>query len=201
MTRYLSFIPIFIFFSACQDFPSAEKKLIQNIQQTGNSHHAYTDKEIDQLFVQLKAADDEQVIRDTQQSIRNLWNRHPDAQIDTLMQVGLQAMYSKDYKGAIDKFTRIIHMKPDYAEGWNKRATVFFMKGNFQRSLEDIRQTLLLERRHFGALSGKASIHMLRGDDEKALRTYERIHRLVPQLTEVNSSIQELRNRLGYRRI
>lgn len=201
MTRYIYFLILFIVIGSCQNFNSVDRKPDQNIQLTGTRHHASTEKEVGQLFAQLKVARQERTIRRTQDRIRELWTEHPDPSIDTLMQSGLQAMYNRDYKEAIEKFSIVTRQAPNFAEGWNRRATVFFMIGNFQASLEDIEQTLRLEKRHFGALSGMASIYVLRGKTEKALQTYERLHRLVPQLKEVNATINELKASLGYRRI
>jgi len=201
MHRYICLVAVFFIFISCEHFPSAKEKQAQHARLTGEKHHATTSKEIDQLFAQLKVADQGRVIRRTQNRIRALWTDHPDSNIDTLMQAGMEAMYSKDYDSAIELFSRIIQQKPYFAEGWNKRATVYFMKGNFQASLDDIRETLKLEERHFGALSGMASIYMLRGENSHALQTYQKIHQLIPKLTEVNQSIKELKMRLGYRQI
>ena len=201
MTQYIYFIIILIIISSCRDLSSVDKTGGQNVQLTGTRHHATTEREVDQLFAQLKIAKRERIIRRTQDRIRELWTEHPDPSIDTLMQAGIQAMYSRNYESAIEKFDIVIRAAPDFAEGWNRRATVFFMMGDFQASLDDIRQTLRLEGRHFGALSGMASIYVLWGNTEKALQTYEKLHQLIPQLREVNLTIKELRTSLGYRRI
>lgn len=201
MHKYISLIALFFLSASCQDFHSAQENNAQHARLTGDKHHATTSKELDQLFAQLKVANNSQVIRRTQNRIRALWTDHADADIDTLMQKGTQAMYSKDYERAIALFGQVIQQKPYFAEGWNKRATVYFVKGNYQASLDDIRETLKLEERHFGALSGMASIYMMRGETSHALQTYQQIHELIPQLREVNKSIEELQAYLGYRQI
>ena len=199
MTKYIFILVLTALCSSCNDFSQANQRQYKQLSQ--NLHHATTENEVDQLFAQLKVATEEKVIRQTQQRIRKLWAKHPDARIDTLMEAGTDAMYSKDYEDALNIFSSVININPGYAEGWNKRATVYFMMGNFQASLRDIRNTLDLEQRHFGALSGMASIYLVQGKNEKALVAYERLHKIIPQLKEVNLTIQELRGMLGYRRI
>jgi len=190
-----------LLFASCQDWDTFQKA--DNISRTSlnQMNDAPTEQQLDQLFVILKMASREDVIRETQQKIREIWAYHPDRDIDTLMQMGVNAMYQKKYGSAIRYFSQIIREAPDYAEGWNKRATVHFMQGNFQASLQDIKSTLRLEKRHFGALSGMASIYLLRDDKMKALQVYEKLQKLIPLQSEVKVSIQELRSSLGYRKM
>lgn len=199
MHRYIYLIIIVFLCVSCQHLPPGRENPSPHAALTGEKLHASTGKEIDQLFAQLKVANDARVIRRTQNRIRALWTDHADSSIDSLMQEGIQAMYSKDYDKAVELFSRVIQQKPYFAEGWNKRATVYYMQGNYPASMDDIKKTLKLENRHFGALSGMASIYMMQGETEKALSAYQKIHRLIPQLRPVNRSIEELRAQLGYR--
>lgn len=201
MFRYTYLILIVLALYSCQDYKLLSQHEGLNLRVEEQTLHAETGQEVDQLFTQLKVANQTQTIRRTQRRIRELWADHADPHIDTLMEQGVQAMYGKDYDEAISVFSEIIRKKPQFAEGWNKRATVYFMQGNLQASMQDIEKTLKLENRHFGALSGMASIYVMRGQNQEALETYQRIQQLIPQLTEVNQSIQDLKKRLGYRRI
>jgi tetratricopeptide (TPR) repeat protein len=201
MFKYTYLLLIALGLSSCQDYKLLSQHEGFNIGVEEKTHHAETGQEVDQLFTQLKVANQTQTIHRTQRRIRELWADHADPRIDTLMEQGVQAMYGEDYDKAIALFTEIIQQKPLFAEGWNKRATVYFVQGDLRASMQDIRETLKLEDRHFGALSGLASIHVIRGENEEALKTYQRIQRLIPQLTEVNQSIKDLKKRLGYRSI
>jgi len=192
---------LFLTFFSCQSQPQIEETPGHNVQFTGVKHHVSTEKELDQLFVQLQAAKDAYVIRRTQQQIQDLWMNSGNDQLDTLMAQGLRTMYAKSYTEAIHIFTQVTEQHPTYVEGWNQRATVYFLKGNYAASLQDIQHTLQLEPRHFGALSGQASIYMMQGKKEQALGAYQKLNQLIPQLTVVQEQIEVLQARLGYRQI
>lgn len=203
MHKLLYILIITLFFSACQQKENIDhpQENGQHIHLAGARHHAATEKEVDQLFVQLKVARHDYIIRSTQEQIRQLWLQSEDDAIDTLMESGKEHMYRRQYPDAIRIFTRVIEQAPAYAEGWNKRATIHYLMGNFGAALQDIQATLRLEDRHFGALSGKASILQMQGKNEKALATYERLLEIVPRQREVQQHVQNLRAELGYRNI
>ena len=81
---------------------------------------------------------------------------------------------------AIELFSKVIEQSPEFAEGWNKRATVYFLKGELNKSISDIEKTLYLEPRHFGALDGLAEIYLIKDDLVGAAATYRRILEIIP---------------------
>ncbi len=86
---------------------------------------------------------------------------------------------------------------PSYAEAWNKRATVYYMKGDYEKSLQDIEQTLSLENRHFGAFSGLASVYMALGEYKYALKALERVLEICPHQPGVREQVYELYQKLN----
>jgi tetratricopeptide (TPR) repeat protein len=125
-------------------------------------------------------------------SIIRLWLESGSDTIDLLMGWSMQAMEEKDYPLALDYLDRITIMKPDYAEGWNKRATVYFLLEDYSRSIADIQKALSLEPRHFGALSGLGIIFADLGDNHRAIDAYERALALDPYLANVRDALEKL---------
>jgi tetratricopeptide (TPR) repeat protein len=103
-----------------------------------------------------------------------------------------EAINDTDYSLALDLLDQIIVIKPDFAEAWNKRATVYFMIDDYGSSLSDIRQTLAIEPRHFGALSGLGMILSSMDRKEEAIRAFKRALEINPQLTKVKESLERL---------
>ncbi len=144
------------------------------------------------LFSQLHIADNPQLIEALQEEIWTLWLTHPNPEIDALMILGCDEMEVGDYLLATRTFTEMITKAPSYSEGWNKRATVYYLRGCFKRSLSDIEATLNLEPRHFGALSGKASIFREIGDYRSALKILYQLKHLVPHQKGLDEQIMEI---------
>ena len=94
---------------------------------------------------------------------------------------------------AADYYSRIIEIEPDFAEGWNRRATIYYMMGEYQLSTSDVMETLQLEPRHFGALSGQGMIYMQLMEKELALEYYEKALDVNPHMTAVKQSIEFLK--------
>ena len=93
-------------------------------------------------------------------------------------------------------FSEIISSYPDYMEAWNKRATIRFLKGDYQGSLADIEEVLLRQKRHFGAISGAGLIYLALGDDQRALRSYKRVLEIDPLNKEALYFVLNLRDKL-----
>jgi tetratricopeptide (TPR) repeat protein len=130
-----------------------------------------------------------------------LWTSSGEAAIDRLMAIGLSAMAVQDYPQALFAFSEIIEQKPDFAEGWNKRATVHYLMGDYQRSTEDIEHVLALEPRHFGALSGLGLIALAIGEPEQALEAFETALMIHPHMEGADTHIRALRDKLKGRGI
>jgi len=95
-----------------------------------------------------------------EEQIWNLWLEAGDVKINKMMQAVLDKMRVSDFESALAICNEIIELKPDYAEAWNKRATIYFQLRKYEESLADIAKTLELEPRHFGSLAGRALIRI-----------------------------------------
>jgi tetratricopeptide (TPR) repeat protein len=111
------------------------------------------------------------------------------------------AMDGEDLDLAIKLLDRIIQIKPDYTEAYNRRATAFYMKKEFNRSLEDIRQVLAREPRHFGALAGLGLIMQDLGDEKRALDVYRKALAVHPRLPRIPDLIKTLTEKVEGRDI
>ena len=116
------------------------------------------DKRLNYLFDKLIVEEDEQVINKITNQIWKIWHEIDDPKMTRAFETGIQMMNLGYYKRSIDYFDEVIMTNPNFAEAWNKRATAYFMMGNFDLSMKDISQTLQLEPRHFGALDGMSLI-------------------------------------------
>jgi tetratricopeptide (TPR) repeat protein len=128
-------------------------------------------------------------------SIWKLWIRHEDADIQRYMAIGISAMTTGNLEVAFSAFDHIVGMAPDFAEGWNKRATVNYMMERLDASMRDIEHTLALEPRHFGALSGMGLIFDAVDNPKAAADAWEKALTVHPFLPGVRQHIKELRVR------
>jgi tetratricopeptide (TPR) repeat protein len=112
--------------------------------------------------------------------------------VDLLLSWANQAIEEQDYPVALDLLDQIVILKPDFAEAWNKRATVYYLLDDYSASLTDIRQTLALEPRHFGALSGLGFIFEALDRKEDAIRVFRRALEINPQLDKVRETLEQL---------
>ena len=109
------------------------------------------DPRLVELFALLKAAPSYGVAQPAEAAVWGLWSETDDPAVRILLHNGIAAMARRDYRLALEKFDQIVTIAPDFAEGWNKRATVHYLIGLYPASLSDIDKTLALEPRHFGA--------------------------------------------------
>ena len=113
------------------------------------------------LFKELLNAKNLQQAEKLEDQIWNKWTRHPNNDyLTNKLENGTYSMYHQQYRMALKLFTDVINEDPKWAEGWNKRATLLFMLGDYEKSLDDIEKVLDLEPRHFGALSGRSQIYL-----------------------------------------
>lgn len=154
------------------------------------------DPRLEPLFAQLKAAPDELAAGLVADEIWRIWAETADLQSGELYARGVAAMDAGDTRTALAAFDLLVEREPDFAEAWNKRATVRFMVGDDIGSLADIARTLMLEPRHFGALAGLALIHVRLGEPEKALDIYQRTLAIHPFLLGARVNIPALRDQL-----
>jgi tetratricopeptide (TPR) repeat protein len=134
-----------------------------------------------------------------ERSMWQVWNRSGDADIDRLFEIGVEQMASRAGEAAVDTFTRIIERRPAFAEGWNKRATVYYLMGEYTKSLADCDEVMKRNPYHFGALSGYGMIHTQLGNPERALEYFERALAINPNLDGVREAAENLRQLLRER--
>lgn len=154
------------------------------------------DARLDALFAELAEpgrSDWEKV----EGEIGRIWARSGSASMDLLLRRGNEAMEAEDLPTAIEHFSALVELAPDFAEGWNARATAFYMMGEFSLSMADIEHVLVLEPRHFGALSGLAFIFEAMDEPARALEVFEAVHRITPNRPNVNESIARLERMTG----
>lgn len=147
--------------------------------------------ELDSLFEQLKEADDASAGR-IEREIWNEWSKSGSPAMDLLLQRGKEAMAAGDTAAAIEHLTALTDHAPDFAEGWNARATAYFQAGELGPSVNDIAKTLTLNPRHFGALSGLGMIFEQLEQPEKALEAYRAALAIHPHLQGVIEAVERL---------
>ena len=155
------------------------------------------DEQLSRLFIELHDAPSKEAAAQIESRIQSLWVKSKSDTTDLLMQRAAMAIANHDYPVAIEILDRVITREPDFAEGWNRRATVFFLMEDFNRSISDIAETLKREPRHFGALSGLGFILLLRGDAVHARNTYEKVLAIYPLMESARLAIEKIDREKG----
>jgi tetratricopeptide (TPR) repeat protein len=149
------------------------------------------------LFARLAAASSEGEATVLEQEIMVAWHAPDDEVVLPWLRIGLNAIDAQEFSAALAAFDRVVELAPDFAEGWNKRATLHCLMGDYGESVADIARTLELEPRHFGALSGLAMIREAQGRPFEALEALERVMRIHPKLPRLRDRIEKLTAQLG----
>lgn len=152
------------------------------------------DPRLDSLFGQLLTTDDFVKANGLVGEIWRIWTESGNEQVDALMTDGMNAMQVGDWRRALIAFDEVVQLAPDFAEGWNKRATVYYYAGRYTESLADVKRTLDLEPRHFGALSGRGLIYLDTGDLPNALEAFEHALDTNPYMPMIENRVEELRD-------
>lgn len=155
------------------------------------------DSRLDGLFEQLKDAKTTREGALLEAAVWQIWSETDEDDAAFLFRRGLDAMSADRPEDALGYFSDAIKKAPEFAEAWNKRATVLYVMGDYQRSVADVEQTLALEPRHFGALAGLGLINMALGRDAAALRAFEAALRVHPQQPGLRVKAKELRDKLS----
>ena len=158
-------------------------------------------KKLDELFATLKRSKSEAIASDIANTIREEWTSSGSATVDLLMQWALLAMNRGDNSAAMDFLDQVVVLKPDFAEGWNRRATLHFTMNNYSKSMLDIEKTLEIEPRHFGALAGMGMIFLTLDKKEQALSAYQKALEVYPLMREVQKTVGELEDQMAGSRI
>jgi tetratricopeptide (TPR) repeat protein len=130
-------------------------------------------------------------------AVWQLWSRSGDERVDELLRAGIGFMEEQQMGRAVGAFTRAIELRPDFAEGWNKRATAYYLMGDLEQSLKDCDEVIRRNPNHFGALSGYGLIYVQRGELERALSYFQRALAINPNLESVKQSIDLIEYKLG----
>ena len=154
------------------------------------------EERLDTLFEQL-AEPDREDWRRIEGEITRLWSQSGSETMDLLFQRGHGAIGRKDYAAAVDHFSSLTDLAPDFAEGWNARATTFFLMDEYALSISDIERTLALNPRHFGALSGLRRILEEMGEIDLALKAAQAAHDLTPNRPELSAAVSRLERLTG----
>ena len=152
---------------------------------------------LDKLFSKLKNTKDLSSAQVIENEIWEIWSIHPSDdrrgfRLTELLIQGTRLMNMRELSKAYEVFTKVITVESDWAEAWNKRATVLYLMKQYESSLADIEITLVLEPRHFGALSGQALNYIELNLYEKAIKSYKSAQKIYPLLDSAKKMIPEL---------
>jgi tetratricopeptide (TPR) repeat protein len=159
--------------------------------------HETRGQRLDRLFSELKRERNEKIAQGISQRIQREWLQSGSASVDLMMQWSQTAMEAKKFDVALDFLDQVVTLQPQYAEGWNRRATVHYMMGNYGKSMADIDRTLQLEPRHFGALSGLAQIMADTDRKAAALEAWQRVLDIYPMLRNAQNQVSAISEELA----
>ena len=139
-----------------------------------------SDTRLSNLFQKLYDSTNDSQINKITKKIWTIWHETNDIKIEEDFYRGMESLRTRDFIMSIAFFTQVIEKKPNFAEAWNKRATAYYLIGNFDKSMHDINETLKLEPRHFGAMDGMGLIFIHLHQYEKAIKIYEQMLEIFP---------------------
>jgi len=148
---------------------------------------------LDTLFAKLQTATDPVAVQSLEAAIWEQWIMVPDGEKRALMMRGIAEMQQRQLKESVDTFSKLIEIAPDLSEAWNKRATAYWLLGNFPASLNDICETVKREPRHFGAYSGLGMIRAEMGEYPRAVAAFELARKHNPHIIGIDDEIDRLK--------
>ena len=148
---------------------------------------------LDTLFAKLQTATDPMAIQSLEGAIWEQWVLVPDGPQRELMMRGIAEMQQRQLKQSVETFSKLIEIAPDLSEAWNKRATAYWLLGNFPASLNDICETVKREPRHFGAYSGLGMIRAEMGEYPSAVAAFELAKKHNPHIVGIDDEITRLK--------
>lgn len=160
------------------------------------AHARQNDERLEALFAKLQTVEDFEVAHRLVGSIWKIWYQSGSDTVDLLIANGDRAMASHRYEKALELFTAAINLDPKFAEAWNRRATLNYAMGRYDDSVRDIRETLALESRHFGALSGLGLIYDALDKPEGALKAYREAVSINPHIPHAVQRIEILKKQV-----
>ena len=166
--------------------------IILNIVIFSNTSANDQNRQLNNLFKELKIGEMTPNLI-IEQKIWKIWSTHPkDEKLTKLLKDGSDLVRKNKFVESIDIFTKVIDFDPSWAEAWNKRATVFYLIGEFQKSQNDIDKVLELENRHFGALAGQGLVNIKLKNYEKAIESYKRALEIYPTMQSPEIMIKQI---------
>ena len=167
--------------------------LFLNFLSISNIYSSERDKELNKLFLELKV-NNINLAHETEQKIWKIWSTHPNNnELTSMLAIGSDFVNNNQLHKAIEIFSEVINLDPNWAEAWNKRATALYMMGEFKKSQNDINEVLKLEKRHFGALAGQGLVNIKLKNYEKALKSYEEVIKIYPSMNSPKIMIKQLK--------
>jgi tetratricopeptide (TPR) repeat protein len=155
------------------------------------------EQRLDNLFLRLKKERSTEQAKGIANEIREVLTLSGSATVDFLMESSARAMNDKRYGAALDFLDQVTLLQPDYVEGWNRRATLHYLLGNYPKAMSDSARVLALEPRHLGALAGVAGILQETGHDRQAVEAWETYLSYYPADREAQEQLFELMNKLA----
>ena len=150
-------------------------------------------KQLEKLFNDLKI-NNFSLANSVEQKIWKIWSTHPNSKDLTMMlNIGSDYVNNQKLEKAIETFSDVIDLDPSWAEAWNKRATVYYMVGEFEKSQADINKVLELESRHFGALAGQGLVNIELENYEKAIKSYQQAQEIYPSMQSPKIMIEKIK--------
>jgi tetratricopeptide (TPR) repeat protein len=171
--------------------------LLAGVSSAGVTMADQNDAALERLFAELAASQSVAEAARYESEIWARWLMSGSEAVDRDLARGMSAMDQGDARAAMAAFNAVVAAAPDFAEGWNKRATLHWMMGNFAESISDIDRTLALESRHFGALSGLSMIRESQHRPFEALEALEKVIAIHPKLPQLQPRIDHLTRQLG----
>ena len=150
------------------------------------------DPVLDDLFEQLAITTSDEEASKITREIWKRWTANDDPNVSQLMQIGIRALNYSTYRKALQSFDRVIEIAPEFAEGWNKRATLYYHIKEYRRSIDDIKKTLRLEPRHFGAWSGLGLVSIAQENYAGALAAFKKALSINPHISNIHRYVQKL---------
>ena len=150
------------------------------------------DTRLDKLFDELENLNSK-LTSEIEQQIWKIWSTHPtNKELTVKLEEGSSLVRVNEFLKAIEIFTEVIDKDPNWAEAWNKRATVLYLIGDYQASQNDINKVLSLEKRHFGALAGQGLVNIKLKNYEKAIKSYQQVLEIYPTMKSPEIMIRQI---------
>ena len=151
------------------------------------------DYRLSALFSKLALSENSGEAQSIEKVIWEIWLENKNPPVTRILNAGIQAMNAGRLKMAFQAFNEVVEMEPNFAEGWNKRATIYYLLQDYSASVKDIAVTLRLEPHHFGALSGLGLINTTLGRHKAAVKAFEQVLKIHPHMLGARRHIKVLK--------